>query len=121
MSRPPFTHLTLTILFILVSLAYGYNLHGTRSSERVIEVGAYDYYFSPDTIELTLGETVKVRVANYGYTTHTFTAPGFNVDITVAPGESKEVTLKADKEGVFEFYCKPHKDLGMKGKIIVKA
>ena len=39
-------------------------------------------------------------------------------DALVVPGESYEVSL--DKPGSYEYFCIPHEDHGMKGRIVVE-
>ena len=54
------------------------------------------------------GDTVKIAMTNIEQTTdelHGFGLLDYNINIVVDPGETKVVTFKADKPGVFPYYC----------------
>jgi nitrous-oxide reductase len=64
--------------------------------------------FTPAAIEVTQGETVTIALTNIEQTTdelHGFGLLDYNINVIVDPGETKTVTFKADKAGVFPFYC----------------
>jgi nitrous-oxide reductase len=64
--------------------------------------------FTPAAIEVTQGETVTIALTNIEQTTdelHGFGLLDYNINVIVDPGETKTVTFKADKVGVFPFYC----------------
>jgi nitrous-oxide reductase len=81
---------------------------------------------TPTAIELTEGETVTVAMTNIEQTTdelHGFGLLDYNINVVVDPGETKTVTFKVDKAGVFPFYCTNfcsalHQE--MQGYLIVK-
>lgn len=63
---------------------------------------------TPEFIEVNQGDTVKVAMTNIEQTTdelHGFGLLDYNINIVVDPGETKVVTFKADKPGVFAYYC----------------
>ncbi|HYT67259.1 MAG TPA: Sec-dependent nitrous-oxide reductase [Vicinamibacterales bacterium] len=82
--------------------------------------------FTPQAIEVTEGETVTIALTNIEQTTdelHGFGLLDYNINVVVDPGETKTVTFKADKPGVFAFYCTNfcsalHQE--MQGYLIVK-
>ena len=54
------------------------------------------------------GDDVTVAITNIEQTTdelHGFGLLDYNINIVVDPGETKTVTFKADKKGVFPYYC----------------
>jgi nitrous-oxide reductase len=54
------------------------------------------------------GDTVIVHLTNIEQTRdelHGFAVDDHNINIVVDPGETKTVTFKADRRGVFAFYC----------------
>jgi len=54
------------------------------------------------------GDTVTVALTNIEQTTdelHGFGLLDYNINLVVDPGETKTVTFKADKQGVFPYYC----------------
>jgi nitrous-oxide reductase len=81
---------------------------------------------TPTMMEVTEGETVTVALTNIEQTTdelHGFGLLDYNINIVVDPGETKTVTFKADKPGVFPYYCTNfcsalHQE--MQGYLIVK-
>ncbi len=80
----------------------------------------------PTSIEVQRGDTVKVAITNIEQTTdelHGFGLLDYNINIVVDPGETKIFTFKADKGGVFPYYCTNfcsalHQE--MQGYLIVK-
>src|SRR5512143_166077 len=81
---------------------------------------------TPQAIEVEQGDTVKVAITNIEQTTdelHGFGLLDYNINIVCDPGETKTVTFKADKPGVFPYYCTNfcsalHQE--MQGYLIVK-
>jgi plastocyanin len=71
-----------------------------------IEIG--DYFFEPNIIEATMGNTVEVSLTNEGEQDHTFTLDELLVDEAVAAGEDAEVTFVPNEPGEFTFYCTIH-------------
>jgi nitrous-oxide reductase len=82
--------------------------------------------FTPQVIEVNEGETVTIALTNIEQTTdelHGFGLLDYNFNVVVDPGETKTVTFKADKPGVFAYYCTNfcsalHQE--MQGYLIVK-
>jgi nitrous-oxide reductase len=80
----------------------------------------------PTAIEINQGETVTVALTNIEQTAdmlHGFGLLDYNINIVVDPGETKTVTFKATKAGVFPYYCTNfcsalHQE--MQGYLIVK-
>ncbi len=81
---------------------------------------------TPTVIELNEGETVTIALTNIEQTTdelHGFGLLDYNLNLVVDPGETKTVTFKADKPGVYPYYCTNfcsalHQE--MQGYLIVK-
>jgi nitrous-oxide reductase len=81
---------------------------------------------TPQAIEVNEGETVTIALTNIEQTTdalHGFGMLDYNFNLVVDPGETKTVTFKADKPGVFAYYCTNfcsalHQE--MQGYLIVK-
>lgn len=76
----------------------------------VVDVGmqAQRSFFAPDTLEFRQGDTVRFHITNseqsYGIS-HGFGVGGYNINVDMDPGETRTVTIKMDKTGVFPFYC----------------
>jgi nitrous-oxide reductase len=81
----------------------------TRQDGKVIaKVVAVRSTLWPTSIEVRAGETVTVAITNIEQTTdelHGFGLLDYNVNVVVDPGETKTFTFKADRKGVFPYYC----------------
>lgn len=65
-------------------------------------------HFAPDMIEVNQGDTVTLHLTSMEQAldqTHGFTIDMYNVNLSMEPGRYEEVTFKADRAGVFPFYC----------------
>jgi nitrous-oxide reductase len=97
-----------------------------QGSKVTVKMIAVRSSFAPTDFEVTQGDEVTVAVTNIEQTTdelHGFALLDYNINIVIDPGETKTVTFKADKPGVFPFYCTNfcsalHQE--MQGYLIVK-
>ena len=112
-------------------------------SSRVINVDMNDgMRFSPDRIEVKVGEVIRFEHSNSGKLMHEFVLgtdeyltehaemmkkfPNMEHDepymAHVAPGKKASMLWKFDKPGVYSFGCliPGHFDAGMKGQVIVE-
>ncbi len=103
-----------------VALPGDTNNHGTKTAKDDLEVEADDYYFSPTFITATAGQKFTVQLKNDGTARHTFTSPANGVDLELAPGATRTVTLTAPPNGSVEFHCRFHQTQGMQGAVYVK-
>ncbi len=65
-------------------------------------------FFAPDVIRVNRGDEVKIHITNIEQTRdelHGFAINDYDINIVIDPGETKTVTFKADKPGVYAFYC----------------
>ena len=115
-----------------------------KSAKRTIEIGMADNMrFTPDSIEVRQGETVKFVVRNTGKTMHEFVIgtkaendkhaelmikfPTMEHDepymAHVGPGKTGEIVWTFNRPGDFDFACliAGHYQAGMVGKIKVAA
>jgi len=98
---------------------------------RSIQVQLGDYRFTPDTITVQSGETVRLELTNTDkLTPHNLTlkseSAGLDVDVDVRAGKTEVLDITPLAPGSYEFYCnkkllflKSHRDHGMKGTLIV--
>lgn len=117
----------------------------SASADRVIEITSTDdFRFDPAQITVQVGETVTFRVVNAGNEVHDFTLgdettqiehaeemtemsgmtmPDEPNAITIAAGETKEITWRFTQAGVVLIGCHQpgHYENGMKGSISVQA
>ena len=73
-----------------------------------VKMTAVRSHFTPDTIRVKLGEVVHLHITNVEQAldaTHGFSISGYNVNLSLEPGEHANVTFKADRAGVFPLYC----------------
>jgi nitrous-oxide reductase len=81
---------------------------------------------TPTSVEVKQGDTVTFAITNIEQTTdelHGFGLLDYNLNLVIDPGETKTVTFKADRAGVFPYYCTNfcsalHQE--MQGYLIVK-
>jgi uncharacterized cupredoxin-like copper-binding protein len=97
----------------------------TVVSEGVIEVTIEgdEYSFSPATITVKDGITVRLTLKNNGNVSHNFLIDALDVDSgLVSPGSSKTFEFTAVGAGTYSFYCSVpgHEDSGMVGTLKVE-
>lgn len=83
---------------------------GAVRNGNVVEVKmiAIRSHFSPDKIELKVGDELVLHVTNVEQTPDMIHGLGIieqDVNLVIDPGETKTVRLKMKKPGVFPFYC----------------
>jgi nitrous-oxide reductase len=65
-------------------------------------------HFTPDIIRVKEGDIVHLHITNLEQArdaTHGFGISSYNVSMSLEPGEQGSATFKADRAGVFPFYC----------------
>ena len=83
-------------------------------------------HITPETIEAEVGDEVTIHLTNLERAqdeTHGFTVSTMNVHASVEPGKTVTVKFKADKEGVYPYYCTEFCSalhLEMQGYLLVK-
>ena len=83
-------------------------------------------HITPETIEVEVGDEVTINMTNLERAqdeTHGFAVDTFNVHASVEPGKTISLKFKADKEGVYPYYCTEFCSalhLEMQGYLLVK-
>ena len=83
-------------------------------------------HITPETIEVEVGDEVTINMTNLERAqdeTHGFAVDTFNVHASVEPGKTVSMKFKADKEGVYPYYCTEFCSalhLEMQGYLLVK-
>jgi nitrous-oxide reductase len=83
-------------------------------------------HITPEIIEVEKGDEVTITLTNLERAedeTHGFTVSAMNVHASVEPGKTVSVKFKADREGVFPYYCTEFCSalhLEMQGYLLVK-
>lgn len=65
-------------------------------------------HFEPDFIEVNEGDEVTLHITSLEQAydqVHGFAVDMYNVNVSMEPGRYEEITFKADRAGVFPFYC----------------
>jgi cytochrome c oxidase subunit 2 len=92
------------------------------AQEKVIQVTAEKFKFTPAVIELKLGEPVVLELTTLDRK-HGFQVPDLNVDENIEPGKVTRVRIVPAKAGSFPFHCDVFCGSGheeMAGEIVVK-
>lgn len=65
-------------------------------------------HFTPDIIRVKQGEMVHLHITNVEQAkdaTHGFGISSYNIALSIEPGEHNNVSFRADRAGVYPFYC----------------
>ncbi|MCI0393762.1 MAG: Sec-dependent nitrous-oxide reductase [Chloroflexi bacterium] len=65
-------------------------------------------HFTPERIEIKQGDHVIWHITNVERArdaTHGFAIPGYNINLSIEPGESITIEFDATQDGVFSYYC----------------
>ena len=94
----------------------------TSTSERVVQITAKKFEYSPASITLKKGEPVVLELVSLDRV-HGFNAPDFGLRTDVKPDANVRLRFVPDKTGRFEFHCDVfcgagHED--MTGEIVVE-
>ncbi|HEX8817247.1 MAG TPA: cupredoxin domain-containing protein [Terriglobales bacterium] len=71
---------------------------------KVIDITARRFSFTPNTITLKKGETVKLRLTSQDVT-HGFFSRVFKLDEDLEPNETKEFTITPQEAGTYTIIC----------------
>jgi len=81
----------------------------TRDGNNVlVKMTAIRSHFKPEHVEVNEGDTVTWRIVSTETTmdaTHGFCIGGYNINLSIEPGEFTEFTFIADQPGTYPFYC----------------
>jgi nitrous-oxide reductase len=86
---------------------------GEESIERdgnnvTVNMTAVRSHFTPEHVEIKQGDHVVWHITNVEQTydaTHGFSLPGYNINMSIEPGETATVEFDANQDGVFSYYC----------------
>ena len=65
-------------------------------------------HFTPEHVEINQGDHVTWHLTNVERAydaTHGFSLPGYNINISIEPGETANFEFDATQDGVFTYYC----------------
>jgi len=73
-----------------------------------VYMSAIRSHFTPDIIRVKEGDKVHIHITNLEQAydaTHGFAIQAYNINLSLEPGESNDVTFVADRAGTFPLYC----------------
>ena len=65
-------------------------------------------HFTPEHVEINEGDNVTWHITNVEQAydaTHGFAIPGYNINLSIEPGEATTFSFVATSDGVFTYYC----------------
>jgi nitrous-oxide reductase len=65
-------------------------------------------HYNPEHVEVKKGDRVSWHITSLERTqdaTHGFSVPGYNINLSLEPGETETVEFTADRAGTYPFYC----------------
>jgi cytochrome c oxidase subunit 2 len=92
------------------------------AQEKVIQVTAERFKFTPAVIELKVGQPVVLELTTLDRK-HGFQVPDLKIDESIEPGKVTRIRIVPDKAGTFAFHCDVFCGSGheeMAGEIVVK-
>jgi nitrous-oxide reductase len=99
----------------------------TRAGNKVtVRITSVAPVFSPREFDVKVGDEVTIILTNHDIVedlTHGFALPAHNINFIVNAQETKSVTFKAEKPGVYWFYCTHFchaLHLEMRGRMLVR-
>jgi plastocyanin len=95
----------------------GYGGGGGMATITLMEGLGNTFTFSPSTITVKQGDTIKLD--NVSDTPHTFTVTGQSIDVETQPGKTAQVTIDLPP-GTYPFVCRFHESMGMTGTLVVR-
>jgi plastocyanin len=104
--------LFLVLYSILTTITYSSK---QESTEHVVEM--HKMKFVPDSITVKLGDTIKF--VNKDSSLHNVVVKSLKINSKYIR-KNEHLDIKPSKTGKHEYYCQPHKTMGMKGTITVK-
>lgn len=95
------------LLFVVAGLAVAVAPLPVRSiapRERIFEIEAGQYSYSPSEINVNLGDTVTFELVSTDVV-HGLYVDDYGVSVEADPGQTATLTFKADTPGSFRFRC----------------
>jgi cytochrome c oxidase subunit 2 len=106
---------------VMLLLVLGYAAGASAAETKVIKMTAEKYHFTPETINVNLGDKVVLEITATD-TEHGFGLSAFNIDRKLPQGKTVTIEFVADQKGEFTFKCTSFcgwGHFGMNGKLIV--
>jgi plastocyanin len=89
------------------------------SGESSTSISAQDFFFTPSDLTGAAGQRLTISVSNDGSAAHNFSITDQNIDVTLQPGQSKDIKVTFPDSGSVQFFCSFHQSQGMVGTLQV--
>ena len=88
-------------------------------NRREFSITARDYRFTPDRLEVTQDDLVKLTIESADVT-YSFTIDAYRLSRRIPAGTKTVVELRADQAGTFDFYSNMTGHEKMRGQLVVR-
>ena len=95
------------LFFVMVGLVVAFAPLPVRSiapQERIFQVDARQYAYSPADLKVNAGDTVTIHLVSNDVV-HGLYVDGYGVSVEADPGQTARLTFVANKPGSFRFRC----------------
>ena len=95
------------LFFVMVGLVVAFGPLPVRSiapQERIFQVDARQYAYSPADLKVNAGDTVTIHLVSNDVV-HGLYVDGYGVSVEADPGQTATLTFVANKPGSFRFRC----------------
>ena len=82
-------------------------------------MSAENFFFAPATLEGTAGQKLTITLRNDGSVPHNFSIDDQSIDVTLEPGQQKDIQVAFPESGSVQFFCSFHQSSGMVGLLEV--
>jgi plastocyanin len=108
------------VLFSAVQTVVGRSSLTAEAKAGATVVTAKEFKFSTARIEARSGQPLRIAVVNGDAALHTFTVRELGIDVAIAPGNERVVTLASAPAGVYTYYCAVPGHVSMRGTLVVE-
>jgi heme/copper-type cytochrome/quinol oxidase subunit 2 len=95
------------LFFVMAGLVVAFAPLPVRSiapQERIFQVDARQYAYSPSELQVNAGDTVTIHLVSNDVV-HGLYVDGYDVSVEADPGQTATLTFVANKPGSFRFRC----------------
>jgi len=95
------------LLFVMVGLVVAFTPIPATSippQDRIFEIDAQQYAYSPSELRVNQGDTVTLRLVSTDVV-HGLYVDGYDISVEADPGQTATLTFTADRTGSFRFRC----------------
>lgn len=98
------------------------NDRARSKADATVEIVAKEFSFAPESVKISLGQTVEFKLRNRGVLAHNLTIENVGKKTkTIQSGNQDTLRFTPDEPGEYCFYCAVpgHRDAGMTGTLVV--